>query len=67
MNITLKVLMSANCLPQVRLDQPRAPGRVAIPPKHQRDSATHVQPHVPLDPQRPGRGHAGHVQVNPWR
>jgi hypothetical protein len=44
-------------LPQVRLDQPRAAGRVAVPPEHQRHPAAGQPAHVPADPQGgPGRG-----------
>ena len=28
------------CLPEVRLDQPRAAGRVAVPAEHQRSSSS---------------------------
>src|SRR5688572_13815424 len=51
--------------PEVRLDQPRASGRVAVPPEHQRDPAADEPAHVPADHQRPGRGDAAAVQVSP--
>jgi hypothetical protein len=50
-------------LPQVRLDQPRAAGRVAVPPEHQRDPAADEPAHVPADDQGPGRGDAAAEQI----
>ena len=50
-------------LPQVRLDQPRAAGRVAVPPEHRRHPAADEPAHVPDDHQGAGRGDAAAVQV----
>src|SRR5688572_9234547 len=50
-------------LPQVRLDQPRAPGGVAVPPEYQRDPAADEPAHVPADDQGAGRGDASAVEV----
>jgi len=51
-------------LPEVCLDQPRTPGRVAVPAKHQRHCQQLMQPaHVPADLARPGRRDAPPQQV----
>ena len=42
-------------LPKIRLDQPRAPRRLAVPPEHQRGATADATAHVPAHPQRAGR------------
>ncbi len=50
-------------LPQVRVDQPRAPGRVAVPAEHQHHPAAGGQPHVPAVVEGVGRDDAVVVEV----
>jgi hypothetical protein len=52
--------------PQIRVDQPRTLGCVAIPPKHQQHLADGQQPHISADPQGLGRRHTHAEQITPW-
>ncbi len=50
-------------LPQVRVDQPGAAGRVAVPPEHRRDPAADEPAHVPAHAQGAGRCDAAAEQM----
>ena len=50
-------------LSQVRLDQSRAAGRLAVPAKHRGCAATHEPAHVPDDDPRPRRGDASAHEI----
>ena len=50
-------------LPEVRLDQPRAAGRVGLPAEHRRDPAADEPAHVPADLAGARRGHAAAEQM----
>jgi uncharacterized protein with von Willebrand factor type A (vWA) domain len=50
------------CLSQVRLDQPRAAGRVAVPPEHRHHRPADQPAHVPADAGRPRRSDAAAVR-----
>jgi hypothetical protein len=50
-------------IPQIRLDQPRTLGRLALPAKHQHHPAVGQQPHVSAHPQRTGRRDADAEQI----
>ena len=52
-------------LPEVRLDQPRAAGRVAVPPEHRGDPAADVAPHVSGHPPRARGSDATAVEMTP--
>ena len=45
-------------VPEVRLDQPRAAGRLGLPAEHLGDPAAHEPAHVPAHPARARRSHA---------
>ncbi len=54
-----------HAFPAPRLDQPRAAGRVGIPPKHRHHSPADGRAHVPPDFERSGRIHEAAVKINP--
>ena len=54
-------------LPEVRLDQPRAAGRVAVPAEHRHRAAADEPAHVPAHAGRAGRRDAAAQQMNRLR